>query len=66
MAEETDDFYEFTAEDYYRILAAKKEGNIDDGPILWVLIRKDEAVLLLNHFETLVADLGRTKYNSYG
>jgi hypothetical protein len=34
MAEETDDFYEFTAEDYYRILAAKKEGNIDDGPIL--------------------------------
>ncbi|XP_011098826.1 plant UBX domain-containing protein 1 [Sesamum indicum] len=25
--EETDDFYEFTAEDYYRILATKKEGD---------------------------------------
>lgn len=27
MAEETDDFYEFTAEDYYRISASKKEGK---------------------------------------
>ncbi|KAG5082800.1 hypothetical protein JHK84_052838 [Glycine max] len=27
--EETDDFYEFTAEDYYRLLATKKEGNDD-------------------------------------
>lgn len=29
MAEETDDFYEFTAEDYYRVLGTKKEGNIN-------------------------------------
>lgn len=28
-SEETDDFYEFTTEDYYRILATKKEGNIE-------------------------------------
>jgi len=27
-SEETDDFYEFTAEDYYRILAAKKEDKL--------------------------------------
>ncbi|XP_052729482.1 plant UBX domain-containing protein 1 isoform X3 [Vigna angularis] len=27
--EVTDDFYEFTAEDYHRLLAAKKEGNDD-------------------------------------
>lgn len=27
LGEETDDFYEFTAEDYYRILATKKEGK---------------------------------------
>lgn len=27
--EETDDYYEFTAEDYYKLLATKKEGNID-------------------------------------
>jgi hypothetical protein len=54
MAEETDDFYEFTAEDYYRILAAKKEGNIDDGPILWVVIWKDEAVLLLTISKNLL------------
>jgi len=26
----TDDFYEFTAEDYHRLLAAKKEGNDDN------------------------------------
>lgn len=26
-AEESDDFYEFTAEDYHRILAARKEGT---------------------------------------
>lgn len=29
LEELTDDFYEFTAEDYHRILAAKKEGNDD-------------------------------------
>lgn len=27
MAEESDDFYEFTAEDYYRVIATKKEGK---------------------------------------
>ena len=27
LAEEPDEFYEFTAEDYYRILATKKEGE---------------------------------------
>lgn len=26
-SEEPDDFFEFTAEDYFRILATKKEGN---------------------------------------
>lgn len=29
LAEESEDFYEFTAEDYYRILGTKKEGNFD-------------------------------------
>jgi len=29
LEEVTDDFYEFTAEDYHRLLAAKKEGNDD-------------------------------------
>lgn len=27
LAEEQDDFYEFTPEDYYRILATKKQGT---------------------------------------
>lgn len=27
-SEESEDFYEFTAEDYYRVLATKKEGNV--------------------------------------
>ena len=31
LAEEPDDFYEFTAEDYYRIHATRKLGNIYDG-----------------------------------
>jgi hypothetical protein len=30
--EETEEFYEFTAEDYYKILATKKEGKIDPNP----------------------------------
>lgn len=29
LAEESEDFYEFTAEDYYRILGKKKEGNFN-------------------------------------
>lgn len=28
-SEEGDDFYEFTAEDYFRVLATKKEGNTE-------------------------------------
>ena len=28
LSEEPDDFYEFTAEDYYRLMATKKEGMI--------------------------------------
>lgn len=32
-AEEPDDFYEFTAEDYFRVLASKKEGNSEFIPI---------------------------------
>lgn len=27
LVDEPDDFYEFTPEDYYRILATKKQGN---------------------------------------
>lgn len=27
LADEQDDFYEFTREDYYRILATKKQGT---------------------------------------
>lgn len=27
ILEEPDDFYDFTAEDYYRLMATKKEGN---------------------------------------
>ncbi|MCI32828.1 hypothetical protein A2U01_0054042, partial [Trifolium medium] len=27
--EEPEEFYEFTAEDYYKILATKKDGKID-------------------------------------
>lgn len=33
--EETDDFYEFTAEDYYRLLATKREGNGDTNHYIW-------------------------------
>lgn len=29
LAEEPDDLYEFTAEDYYRIMNTKKEGEFD-------------------------------------
>jgi len=50
IIEETDDFYEFTAEDYYRILATKKQGNMNDDPILLVVILKDKALLTLHHF----------------
>lgn len=37
--DEPDDFYEFTAEDYYRILATKKEGNLPLASIYsWVYV----------------------------
>lgn len=65
IAEVTDDFYEFTAEDYYRILATKKQGNIDDNPILRVAMWKDEAVLTLHHFLKLQV-LERNKYYLIG
>lgn len=28
LGEEPDGFYEFTAEDYYRVLATRKDGNL--------------------------------------
>lgn len=37
MTEEPDEFFEFTAEDYYRILATKKEGeDIYMVTLLWM------------------------------
>lgn len=50
IIEETDDFYEFTAEDYHRILATKKQGNMNDDPILLAVMLKDKDLLTLHHF----------------